>query len=405
MSVEPSNFENHVKKIVNKLLHFDTKINLEDIFKNIELFNVLILNDELFKLFLNYLITFEKRDIILDLIEYIHKKKDEETNILLNRFLFYEGLYNLVDIKQINDNKMINEMLIFNKQPTMDKHFNEIFEEIKNYILVSYSFNDEIYENAKNNEFNFKFLEKYYKKPNFGISIQNNQNLSENLKYDSEFGDAFILPYNHNNEIFKKSFYVLCSYSYDLSFENCLKVFLNFEKLFYSKNVSINRKDSNLVTYIYFNHPDGYVPNLRYTIDIPKVIPEELTKIKREDFKGFKTTIEKDEKGIYFKTVDYDYETIKNECDELIKNKKYDELLNYIFNSQFLSRSTCLFGYYIYFKFTNKIPNKIKYYDIIALTHSKEETLKEINEGFKFYKFNITTQNLTLQKIIDFIQK
>lgn len=400
-----SKIENKIKSIVNSMNTFDINFDISTIFKSPQLTNLFILSDDLFNLFLNYLITLHKRDIILDLIDYIDKNKSEETNKMLYDFLFYEGLYSLIDIKNLKDAKKINEMLIFNKQPTMDKHFNEIFEEIKNYILLSYSFNDEIYENAKNNEFNFKFLEKYYKKPNFSISIKNTQNLSENLKYDPEFGNAFILPYNYNNEIFKKSFYVLCSYSYDASFENCLKVFLNFEKLFYSKTVSINNEDTNLITFIYFNHPDGYIPNLRYTLDLPKVEPEELTKIKREDYQGFKTTIEKDEKGIYFKTINYDYDKIKNECDELIKNKKYDELLNYIFNSQFLSRSTCLFGYYIYFKLTGKIPNKIKYYDIIALTHSKEETLKEINEGFKYYKFEITTQNLTLQKIIDFVQK
>ena len=412
MSVEKSKnveksktLEDKIKSIIYDLSHVNINLNLEDIFKCPQMFNIIMLNNEIFKLFLNYLTVIHKKEIIFDLIDYIHKKKDDETNMILNRFLFYEGCYALVDVKKINDNKMINEMLIFNNQPTTDEHFNEVFNEIKNYILVSYSYNDEIYENAKNNEFDFKFLKQFYNKPNLMLSIKNSSKLSENLIYDPVFGESFILPYNYDNEIFKKSFYALCSYQYDLSFENCLKVFLNYEKLFYSKIVTINSQDSNLVTYIYFNNNDGYIPNLRYTIDLPKMPPDDLIKIKHNDYPGFKTSIEKDDKGIYFKTINYDYNEIKNYCDKLIKNENYEELIYYIFNSQFLSRSTCLFGYYIYFKFTKKIPDTIKYYDIIALTHPFEQTKKEIKDGFKYYDFKIKVNNLTLQKIIDFVHK
>lgn len=397
--------EEKIKLILHDLLHSNPELELETIFKNPQIFNVLILNNDIFKLFLNYLTVIHRKDIILDLGDYIHKKKDDEANIILNKFLFYEGLYALVDIKKINDDKMINEMLIFNNQKTTDEHFNKIFDEIKNCILLSYSYSDEIYENAKNNEFNFKFLKQYYKTPSLNLSIKNTIPLSNKLIYDNTFGDSFILPYNYDNEIFKKSFYVLCSYDYNLSFENCLKVFLNYEKLFYSKNVSINSPDSNLVTYIYFNHQDGLIPNLRYTLDLPNIPPDNLTTIKHDDQPGFETTIEKDDKGIYFKTINYDYEKIKNHSIELIQNKQYDELLYYIFNSQFLSRSTCLFGYYIYFKLTNKIPNIKKYYDIIALTHSYDDTLTYFKNGFKNYEFKIKTDNLTLQKIIDFVHK
>lgn len=397
--------EDKIKLVLRDLLHINTKLELETIFKNPQIFNILMLNDDLFKVFLNYLTVIHKKDIILDLIEYIHKNKDDETNNTLNRFLFYEGLYALIDIKKINDDKMINEMLIFNNSKTTDEHFNKIFDEIKNYTLLSYSYEDEIYENAKNNGFDFKFLKQYYKIPSLNLSVINKTPLNDELIYDNIFGDSFILPYNHDNEIFKKSFYILCSYKYDLSFENCLKVFLNYEKLFYSKNVSVNSSDANLITYIYFNNQDGLIPNLRYTLDLPNIPPDNLTNIKREDYKGFKTTIENDNKGIYFKTINYDYETIKNHSNELIQNKKYNELLYYIFNSQFLSRSTCLFGYYIYFKFTNNIPNIKKYYDIISLTHSYNDTLTYFKNGFKKYEFKITTNDLTLQKIIDFVHK
>jgi hypothetical protein len=81
-------------------------------------------------------------------------------------------------------------------------------------------------------------------------------------------------------------------------------------------------------------------------------------------------------------------------------------ILYYIFNSQFLSRSTCLFGYYIYFILTGKIPDKsVKnvYYDIIALT-STFETFKE-SLSFKEYKFTTTLPYITLSNLLDFVME
>ena len=410
---DQNDIEQQIQPIIRSLLHYDITFKLDNIFTSPQITNVFMLNNGLFNLLFNYLTITHKKDIILDLIEYIHNTKKEDTNKMLNQYLFYEGLYSLVDIKSLNDTKLINEMLIFNNQPTTDKHFNDIFNSIKHLTLNSYEHNDEIYENARHNQYNFKFLEKYYQNLSLNLSVKNTTDLPNDFIYDSEFGDAFILPYNYNNEIFKKAFYCLCSYDYELSFKNCLKVFLNFEKLFYSKIVSVNSKDSNLITYIYFKHHDGYIPNLRYTIDLPDYSsPDTLQYIKNLENNscklkniGYKTTIEDDEKGIYFKTVGYDYNKIKEHAESLIKEKKYIELLIYLFDSQFLTRSTCLFGYYIYFKYTNKIPKDKKYYDIIAMTEKFDSAFNKISVGFKEYTFNKTTKDLTLQKIINFTHK
>ena len=406
--MEQTDFEKKLQPIIESLLHYDIDFKLDTIFKSTQFTNAIMLNDGLFNLFLNYLTITHKKDIILDLIEYIHTRKNEETNNLLNKYLFYSGLYSLIDIKNLKDTNKINEMLIFNSQSTTDKHFNEIFNSIKHLVLNSYEFNDEIYENAKNNNFNFKFLEKYYTPLKLTSSKINTNVLPDDFIYDDEFGNAFILPYNFDNEIFKKSFYCLCGYNYELSFENCLKVFLNFEKLFYSKNVSINSSESNLITFIYFKHNDGYIPNLRYTLDLPQKEPNLIKSLRNtSNVKniGYNTTIEDDERGIYFKTCDYDYDKIKEHANKLIEQKQYIELLIYLFDSQFLSRSTCLFGYYIYFKYTHMIPKDKKYYDIIALTHNHDSAFKLISTGFKEYTFKQTIKDLTLQNIIDFTHK
>lgn len=396
--------EENIKTAIKSLSHFDIEFDLMSIFKSPQVMNCFFKNINLFKLLINYLIVIHKKDIILDILEYSKNLKDEQLDKMNNEFLFYEGLYGLIDIKKLNDNLKLNEMLIFNNQPTTDKHFNEIFNKIKDLTLISYKYNDEIYNNAKINGYNFKFLDNLYKPINLNLSVKNVSPL-EGIEYDSEFGNAFILPYNYDNEIFKRAFYVLCSYQYELSFENCLNVFLNFEKIFYSKNVSVNDSDSSLITYIYFKSDDGYIPNLRYTIDLPTKLPE-LPKTPEDNTKnnGFNTTIEEDEKGVYFKTINYNFKEIKWWCDTYISQQKYIDLLIYIFKSQFLSRSTCLFGYYIYYKYTNMIPKEKKYYDIIALTRKKEEASDIISNGFYEYIFKQKTGNLTLQKIIDFIK-
>ena len=89
-----------------------------------------------------------------------------------------------------------------------------------------------------------------------------------------------------------------------------------------------------------------------FHLDIPgNDIPSKIEHLKHVPIRkqpGFITEIKNDEKGIFFLTHNYDIDQIIKHSDELIKEKKYDELLYYIFNSQFLSRSTCLFGYYLY---------------------------------------------------------
>ena len=328
-------------------------------------------------------------------------------------------------------------MLLFNVRKTTDEHFNEIFNTIKDYDIFDYQFPfDANYLNAKSNSYKFNFLKKFYTKPNikgltnrstlakhdstdFVLSLNPNLTKPDKLEYDPEFGDAYILPYNFNNIAFKKSFFYLCSRYFtntDLNVKNLLNGFLNFESIFYSKNVFPNTEDSNLITYIYFTATNtdtktqSHVPNLRYTIDLPgDTIQDKITQLKdyetiRQHFDEFDTKIVFDDKGVYFSTNGYQPDKILEKIQDYINTCDYDKMLYYIFNSQFLSLSTCLFGYYIYFILTGKIPDKsVKnvYYDIIALT-STFETFKE-SLAFKQYTFKNQSKYITLSDLLNFV--
>ena len=89
-----------------------------------------------------------------------------------------------------------------------------------------------------------------------------------------------------------------------------LRAILNFESIFVSKVVAINGADSNLITYIYFKAGDEYIPNLRYTIDAPKI--DELKHVQPMKPGGFISEVISDDKGIYFSTHHYDINIIKS---------------------------------------------------------------------------------------------
>lgn len=434
-------FEAKLKNYIKQIEFTDINFNLDDILGNPGCLNCFLKNKDLLKLLVRYLTVLHKDDLINDIAEYYKKEIGEDKNgiSVIDEYYFLNGEYSKVDLKKLTENE-VNEMLLFNVRKTTDEHFNEIFNTIKDYDIFDYQFPfDANYLNAKSNSYKFNFLKKFYTKPNikgltnrsvkcndtdFVLSLNPNLTKPENLSYDPEFGDAYILPYNFNNIAFKKSFFYLCSRYFtntDLNVKNLLNGFLNFESIFYSKNVFPNSEDSNLITYIYFTatNPDTktqlhgtstYVPNLRYTLDLPgDTTKDKITKLKdyetiRQKYSEFDTKIVFDDKGIYFSTNGYQPDKILEKIQDYINNCNYDEMLYYIFNSQFLSRSTCLFGYYMYFILTGKIPDKtVKnvYYDIIALT-STFETFKE-SLSFKQYTFKNQSEYITLNDLLNFV--
>ena len=417
-NTQKSEFEQKLHHYIECIEKTDTTFNLDDILGNSVYLNCFLKNKDLLKLLIRYLTVLHKDELINDITSY-YKQNIPDDNTL-DEYFFLNGEYTKVDLKKLKDNE-VNEMLLFNVKKTNDSHFNEIFNTIKDYDIFEYKFPfDDNYLNARINSYKFNFLKKFYKtpKPEDYKDLIVRSKPKEKIVYSPEFGDAFILPYNFNNIAFKKAFFYLCSKQIDRPNDiNLLNGFLNFESIFYSKNVIQNTEDSNLVTYIFFTakNPKNeieYIPNLRYTVDIPgDNIPSKIAYLKeyenqRQKFDEFDTKIVFDDKGVYFSTMNYKPEMIMLKILNYISFKKYDELLYYIFNSQFLSRSTCLFGYYIYFILTGKIPDKsVKnvYYDIIALT-STFETFKE-SLSFKEYKFPEKLSYITLSNLLDFVME
>lgn len=427
MNVEPKNqkseFEQKLHQYIGCIEKTDINFNIDNILGNSVFLNCFLKNKDLLKLLIRYLTILHNNELINDIAEYYKSQiQNEEGDNTLDEYFFLNGEYSKVNLKKLKENE-VNEMLLFNVKKTGDEHFNEIFNTIKNYDIFDYKFPfDDNYLNAKINSYKFNFLKKFYNKPNPEEykSIQIHVDKINQNYYDPEFGDAYILPYNFNNIAFKKSFFYLCSKHFDdsdININNLLNGFLNFESIFYSKNVIPNTEDSNLITYIFFtaknsNNEIEYIPNLRYTIDISG--DNTSTKIKnlknyethKQKFDEFDTRIIFDDKGVYFSTTNYQPKKILDKIKEYIDHCEYDKMLYYIFNSQFLSRSTCLFGYYIYFVLTGKIPDKsVKnvYYDIIALT-SSFEIFKE-SLSFKNYTFINKIKHVTLSNLLDFVMK
>lgn len=104
----------------------------------------------------------------------------------------------------------------------------------------------------------------------------------------------------------------------------------------------------NLITFIDFKDQDQPRKNLRYQVAkkyINKDKPQGLTKLKDDD------------KGLYILT-EYTRKQIKTlweELEQLYLNKDYDKLLNKWFDSQCLTRSTCLVGCILISVLKNKI--------------------------------------------------
>lgn len=428
-------------KIIDKLKNYDDNV-LDEIFNNPDLTNIFLKVDNIKPLLLNYIITTKNKEFY-EILNYFKNKADDNIINLLNSFYFLNGQFTNMDIKKLTESdegvKMLNTILIYNSKPTTNETFNKIFDKIKSLDISSFKF-DEVFNkillNNIHNNYNFKFMDKYQQiKQETNIS---DLKLSHFIPASFEFKDLnimdnLILKFNDDSKLFKEWFYILINYTTNKninSIKELLNIFQNFNILNYYKMIYPNNKDSILITYLYFKTQKSeefqkndltdftqteYIPNLRYTVDIKGNNKNEkikyLTTFKTQEFtkkndltRGFKTTIESDDKGIYFKTSEYNTEQILKHCQDLINLKQYDILIYYIFNSQFLNRSTCLFGYFIYFHFTHRILKNNYYFDIIALTRPLEEFKKLINDNYIIYEPSEPIETLSLNDIVDMIK-
>lgn len=414
-------FEKRLNEIIKGLEIYKLNI-LDDIFKDPDLTNIFLKNNQLMMLLFDYITTTKNKEFY-ELVDYL-KENNDKLNEAFNIFQFNNGNFTKLDLNYIKSsnnkelNKILNTVLLFNLKKTNDNNFNKLFDEIKDVDIINYKFNNLFNGILLNNireNYNFNFMNKY-------IKLNDNPAkypiINNNIKLTFEYlnlMDNYILKYNDDSKVFKMWFYILLSYVYDkpnLKFNELLNIFQNFNILFYNKLISQNNEQSNLITYIYFKKEDNnYKPNLRYTIDIKGDDTNEKIKylkechiIKNNDkFIEFNTQIKENETGIYFDTSNYQPNEILNKCQEYMDQKEYNKLIYFIFNSQFLSRSTCLFGYFIYFYTTHKILKNTYYHDIIALTRSFDEFNDIINnENIKVDNFE-KINKISLNNIIDLI--
>jgi len=427
-------FLNDIVKQLNNLYWINKKSTFKDlaepldkIFKNSTITNLFLNDLTLSKTLFNYIST-TKLDFYYELFDYlVNKFKDDKDMLeMFNVFKFNNGLFTdmkIKDIIELNDErqtKMLNTVLILNNQPTQNKKYNDILNYIKFTDLNDFKFNDifndVLFNNIQNN-YNFKFMDRYEKFLIRSEQTKQQTNNVVNFRY-LDVMDNYILKYNDNSKVFKMWFYMLLSYIYDktLSFKELLNIFLNANLIFYNKLINLNNSFSCLITYIYFTSNDSkhpYVPNLRYTIDIKGDSTEDkikylidINKNPINNFDEFKTTIEHDDKGIYFKTCEYKQDEFIKHAEKLVKDGDFNKLVYYIFNSQFLNRSTCLFGYYIYYYYTKYVLKNNYYFDIIALTRTFDEFNEIINDGDNKIKFDGIEhiEHLTINDFIKFIK-
>lgn len=412
--------EDKIKLTINKLDNYEDGV-LNEIFENPDLTNIFLKNNQLNKLLFNYITTTKNKEYY-EIVDYLKNDNIEAYNI----FKFNNGKFTEIELDTLKDdkelNKILNTILLFNLKTTNNKHYNKIFEQIKNVEISNYKFNDVFNDIVLNNireDYNFKFMDKIIDNKNTQLEATKFQIIDNKVKLNFKYIDLmenYILKYNDDSKVFKMWFYILLSYVYDkpnLKFIDLLNIFQNFNIIFYNKLIYPNTSESNLITYIYFkvktNEGIKYRPNLRYTIDIKgdntneKVNYLKECNTTKQTFNEFNTTIDDNETGIYFSTNNYKIDKILCMCQGLIDNKKYNELIYYIFNSQFLNRSTCLFGYFIYFYLTHNILKNTYYHDIIALTRTFNEFNEIINKENEHITEFEKIDKITLNNIIDLI--
>lgn len=420
-----------LKDVVDKLSNYNEGI-LDYIFKSTTLTNIFLKHDELKKLLFNYIAT-TKNKTYYEILDYLKKDNIESYNL----FMFNNGKFTNIDLNQLDKTdegkKMLNTILIFNTKKTTNEEFNMIFDFIKDFDIMDFEFNEvfnEILLNNIHNGYNFNFMKIYEHNETFKTKYNNLNKLSNKfyIKYDKlKYMDNYILKFNDDSLLFKKWFYILLSYvnnKKDLSFKQLLNIFQNFNILFYHKLIYPNDETSNLITFLYFKdnseetpkippevspNISNYKPNLRYTYNIPGKDHKDkvlflMNLENKNNFKEFETEIVTDNKGIYISTKNYKQNDIFKHCQDLINLKRYDTLLYYIFNSQFLNRSTCLFGYFIYYYFTKNIL-KHQYFDIIGIINDFT-TFKEILEdknNFEHVEELEEIKKISLDMIINLI--
>ena len=125
-----------IENVINSLYQYND-IDIDKLWESPDITSIIFKNINVLKTFINYLIQTHKTEIIDEIFNYAYNLNDKDLNKTIDEFYFYEGQYTKIKLPNINE-KMLNEILIFNKQPTKDDHFNKIFSQIKDYDIKEY---------------------------------------------------------------------------------------------------------------------------------------------------------------------------------------------------------------------------------------------------------------------------
>lgn len=278
---------------------------------------------------------------------------------MFNSFALNNGLINRINFDLLNDEEKTFLTLITNKQYTpknryrqhiLKYYFDNINEDMKNLSLEKLGFMHNYYN----------IIPPLYK----GISKINNivnpiipedmsvlKNVDEYIKIGKSIQfDVEGFPQNQLLYLIAGMCIIDCINTEHKTFKelvNHIKAYNQLNILNKSFDGEIFDEGYNLVTFIDFKNDGRITHNFRY---------QAANKYRLTDDLNHNTKLVDDDKGKYIKT-ELKKEELKSlweKMELLYKNKEYDKLINVFFDSQCLTRSTCLTGVMLIMIFNKK---------------------------------------------------
>ena len=307
---------------------------------NLEILNIFLKTEAIIHVFMAFSGTYDSR--IEELDKWIlnepkislNKDLMKQIRIIFNNYAFEQGKYNLLHLEELEKNKL-NQVLIFNKKPSLDPIFNKFLNQYKNTDIKLLKLNELI--NKRYFNYRYNSLPSFCVNEN-DVNIKeyepiNGTNISQKIKLEAEkIGESFYMTNKgfSRNPLFKRYsglLYLYLKTNLDIfkSYDDILNVVLSFEFLQYSrtifKNDLINKDNAGLITFITFKCKNGQGKdfeklNYRYQQSIEWLRNPSQNRLTY-------TKINDDEKGLYI-TTNHEPKGY-NELLEAFKNKEYEK--------------------------------------------------------------------------------
>ena len=380
---------------------------LNKVFEDLDVINIFLKTDYVIYVFMSMSYLYDNR--IEELNEWIKSNnynKDvlKQIKILFNNYAFEQGKYNLLYLDELEKNKL-NQILIFNKKPSLDPLFNKFLNQYKQTDIKILNLNMLI----NRRYFNYR----YNSLPSFVINDKdiiikdydnvNGTIINQTIKNECDsIGESFYMTNKgfSRNPIFKRLCGILYLYlstnkNRFISFNDILNVIISYEFLQYSRTIYRNdliSKEGGLITYITFKNENIEKLNYRYQQSIEWLRNPSINRLTY-------TKINDDDKGLYIST-NWDMKGYE----ELLKTfiyKDYEKMLYLCFNLQYLTRGTCYYSILIYCVMTGQIPKDLDLIDLYAISHSLEEFKEYIKNKFVKYEPINKIETLTYENVLN----